>query len=469
MIRKALFNNGITQTGFLTAFVRGDQTVDDTGQTLGNSVPRYSLPKLLLPAPFVQSKRTGVARIETWGGRSLDRASAALVELWREGNTTKTGISFGGVYPPDATRVKPVGPPLDLAVESEWEHAPQTFIVCDGLVLAFCTATEKSDSKIKAVSVCYWNETIHVDQDGGSKTWEHKYTGPVVQFSDTLVPLGQPRGALWMATGPWVPPGGTDSNGAILECFVAWVDYRANGNVVSGPDGPVTKGSLGGQLFLMRCWRDNVSSKWKLDNPILLYEDVISDARNGSFMHFHTAGITFPGGGTSGRRMVVTLSVGDSSPNNRLVNIVRDDFKEYTQGWGGPTQTTPTAARPSPDDEFPPDSPTQNGWTTHEDREGQRLRIQFTGAVYTPGSPPTLTSTAFANYTQPTGGGVTPIVITAGSTHLPQTMGITGKASPNVIELNRAVAGFSLRQAGPGFVPVYNSQAGNPWVPAQGR
>ncbi len=89
------------------------------------------------------------------------------------------------------------------------------------------------------------------------------------------------------------------------------MDYRANGNKDSADN---TNGTLRGQLFLVRCWRDSVSDTWNLEPPIFLYENVIAGPRTGNFMHFHRAGITFPGGGVIdeepelGRRMVVTLS-----------------------------------------------------------------------------------------------------------------------------------------------------------------
>lgn len=131
------------------------------------------------------------------------------------------------------------------------------------------------------------------------------------------------------------------------------------------------------------------------------------------------------------------------------MNIARDDYNNYNEGWVS-TSTSPTAARPSPDTAFPPSqSVTQNGWSTYEEREGQRVRITFTDGVYTSGTPNTISSAsgAFANYTQP-GGGVTPLWIRGGATEVPQFVGITGKDGSGNLQLNRAITGVTGNLSG---------------------
>lgn len=122
MIHKALFNNGITQLGMITTFARGDATVNDLGQALANTTPRYSSSKFLLPAPTMQIKKSGISDIKIWSGRSLDGIDPTLLELWFDGSLRRTGICFDGAYPPDLSRVKSLGSDFDLGVESLWIH-----------------------------------------------------------------------------------------------------------------------------------------------------------------------------------------------------------------------------------------------------------------------------------------------------------------------------------------------------------
>lgn len=414
MIHKVRWNNAVVTSNVSYSFTRSDQAIADDGTTLSSNVPRYTGIRLLCPAPDVTLAASAHKRPRVWGGRWLD-ASPCLVEKWFSPSTSDTTVGIAvSTYPPSDSSREASDSDSILVSAGGYNHVPQSFIVADGAILAFCTAFSSSSGLPVAVSICYWKETV-VGGSSSTKVWAFWYVGPEVQTTPREL-----RGRDWMATGPWVPPGGVDSEGKIIEFFVAWTDYRANA------------GSQGGQLFIMRCWRINSSSLWNLDEVAFLYSDtfwpsLLTDIN----MHFHTAAVTFPGG-MEEPSMVVTLSVGDSWPNNRLVNISRDDFADYSIG-----SDEPRAATPSPVDEVPPDMPTgpQNGWLTYEDREGQRNRIQFTNATY---ASTTLTSSAFANFTASTAG-VTPLVITSGITgDLPRVVGIIS-ASSSAVGLNQSL------------------------------
>lgn len=457
MIRRLIWNNGLTtRVGFgFPLFTRGDAAYDDLGvKQLANN-PRHGAARLICPAPNLGSAHrsgggvTNVGNIRVWSGRWNDGVQPCLVEAWTESNTRRIAISVNS-YGPVSARIKNIGIPADFAVEAGWRHAPAAFVVCDGLILAVCLATDTADGNPKAVSLCYWDENV-----SGSNNWLLKRRLPSVQ-------AGQARGRDWIASGPWVPPGGMDANGAILKCIFLFVDYRQNSS------DPNVVGSLGGQLIMVAAQRTNAGSLWTLDEPILLYEDSITGPVAGTteYMHFHNAGLTFHPTAENPNAIVVSLSVGDSPTRNRLITISRDDWTQYRQGTGEPRAATPDTTT------VPPAPAAQNGWTTYEDREGQRARITFSDAIYSfSGGQHLLSSAAgaFANYAQPTGGGVTPLLITAGVTPIPQTIGVTGKGGSGALILNRAVADLSPPPPPPppltGYLYADNSIQGVPHLP----
>lgn len=448
MIRRVRWDDGVWATNFDVRFDRADTTIGPDGKLVAAGVPRFGTPRLLCPAPSPIGRRTSDVRVtRVWSGRWQDLTDC-LVESWTndDWSVQTVGISTDGLHPSDPSRVKAMGTPgapnlfFEDALDPDpgWKHAPVSFMVADGCVLAFCVALDATDSdRQKSLSVCYWDENIAGEGHGERKWKLHGQRGPEAQ-------PGHPRGAGWMSSGPWVPPGGADvATGKLLQFFVAFTDYRAN------------PGSWGGQLFLMRCHRPGPDQKWTLDPVILLYADepggeLVPIPGQSTFMHFHSAAVTFPGGGEDGRGMVVTLSVGDGWPNNRLVNISRDDFETYddcTDSSEGARARTPTPGR------IPPDAPEWNGWTTNEDRAGQRARVAFGKdenhlftAQYldTPHQIRSVTvPDAFGGYDQPSG--VTPVYITGGgpAVYGVGSSGIIGKLDDQALLLNRRIASSS--------------------------
>lgn len=451
MERYAFWNNGLTKsTNLGVTFARSDTTVNDFGQSVSAGTARYSAPKLLCPAPKMMERRADVQNIQVWSGRWTD-GSACLVELWTSSTgTVSTSVAFDD-YPADTSRVKSLGTTNNLAVQSGWRDTVRTFVICDGLVLAFCEGFDTSGGSPvpKNVSLCYWDETV-----GGTKEWRKHYRGPDVQPN-------HPRGAGWMATGPWIPPDGMDeSSGRIKKFFVAWADYRHNG-------APGGANATGGQLFIMLCTWNNSTSRWELGDAVLLYEELITTS-NGAIlpsyltdgfaytMHFHSAAITFrqTGEDPDVYGMTVTLCIGDTFPNNRLVNIDRDDYNDYATGAG----STATASNPTPPDKFPPDvpfptpPPNANDWTTYEDREGQRARVYFEDAIYHTGTPATITASgsALANLASPASGEYLAAVVRKmqTGTGTPRTgywaRGVNSVTSGNALSLVNDLSGYAL-------------------------
>ncbi len=447
VIRRVRWDNGVWSSNFAVRFDRADDTIADNGAFVAAGQPRYGLRRLICPAPAPIAQRTSDVRVtRVWSGRWQDLTDC-MIESWtnEDWSVQTLGISTDGQYPPDEAHIKSLGDPgaPDMffndcpAPDPGWKHAPVSFVVADGCILAFCVALDATDSdRQKSMSVCYWDENIDGPGHGELRWKLHDQRGPEAQ-------PGHPRGGGWASSGPWVPPGGVDAqSGKLLQFFVAFADYRAN------------PGSLGGQLFLMRCHRADADQKWTLDPLILLYADepgveLVPLPGQTNFMHFHCAGLTFPGGGVEGRRMIVTLSVGDGWPNNRLVNISRDDFLQYddcSDSSQGPRAMTPTEGT------YPPDTPVWNGWTTYEDRAGQRARVTFgkdenQGFVAEYLSSPnqifSVVPGAFAGYDQPPG--VTPVYITGGgpAVYGVGASGIVGKSDPQTLLLNRPVASAS--------------------------
>ncbi|MCG3123333.1 MAG: hypothetical protein GIKADHBN_01746 [Phycisphaerales bacterium] len=177
-----------------------------------------------------------------------------------------------------------------------------------------------------------------------------------------------------MLTGPWC----LDRNsGAIETCFLAWTDYRAKA-LNSADTEP-----RGGVFSIAQATRSSGSAPWTTA-PVsqvvyrVGFADYVpsTDPTNGTprdeGMHCHNGAVLpKPGGG-----IVTVLSIGDSTTNNRLVKFERSDLN-YTAG----EAPVPTI------NQYPVQSATNNGWTTYEDREGQRRRIHFPdGATAVSGS-----------------------------------------------------------------------------------
>lgn len=454
IIRKIRWDNGEFSSNFQTTYTRSDATVGVDGTTIPAGVRRYAEPHLLCPPPTLVPRRTSnVRQSRVWSGR-WQNMSDCLAEVWLASNSTSfVGLSVDGNYPAEASRTKSLGSanaPNLFAGDSPdpapgEKHAPLTFVIADGCVLAFCEVRlgEVPATYSAAASVCYWDENVastSEDDQGsvhGELKWKHHRTGPVIQ-------AGKRRGDVWMASGPWVPPGGMDqASGKLVDFFAAFTDYRNN------------PGSGGGQLFIVRCHRASPDAKWTLEPAIMLYTDepgtqLVAIPGETNYMHFHSAAITFPGGGIEGRRMVVTLSVGDGWPNNRMVNIARDDYLTYDSAIDDPSE--PRAKNPTPG-AFIPDTPTCNGWTTYEDREGGRARVTFpkdSSGAYTArfmNSPPRIEPMAdpgaFAGYTHP--GGITPVYFSGADSgyYGPGSIGITGKDNAGNLLLDYAYASTS--------------------------
>jgi len=422
VVRWVRWDNGEVASNLEVVFSRPDPSVSVDGKTVPAGVRRYAEPRLLLPGPTPTPMRTSQVNVSRiWAGHWIDQ-SDCMVEMWTTpGNTQQwIAVAASGVYPPESSRTKGLGLVSTQNLfqgqspdpSPGYKHAPMSFVIADGCILGACEVRRADTNVGAAVSLAYWDENVAwsatdaPDAVHGERKWKLHRLGPEIQ-------VGRHRGEGWMASGPWVPPGGVDAaSGKILEFFAAYTDYRSN------------SGSMGGQLFLVRCWRNSPEAGWNLDPAILLYADepggqLVPIPQQQNYMHFHSAAVTFPGGGIEGRRMVVTLSVGDGWPNNRLLNIARDDYRAYASDIDGSSE--PRAALPD-DGVFPANTPERNGWTTYEDREGGRARVRFnvdgnldfTAAVLN--GPPRLVpaglTNPFAGYTHP--GGTTAIFFGSG-------------------------------------------------------
>lgn len=262
----------------------------------------------------------------------------------------------------------------------------------------------------KAVAISRWDPAA----DSGAGAWV------LIDRLSEAQADGRVFGAAWMATGPWVP-GERSSSTVLTDFFVMWTDYRAQSKG-AGDD----KSALGGRLCMIRATRASASDPWKTgpaggsgdpNNPnIVLYEEEVPS--NSIDMHFHTGSVVFPDASNPYFTRVI-LSIGDTAKNNRLVVFERDDYRNYADGW---TSSDPHAAlAPNPKNAsgkteatFPPVVPvTGNGWTTFEDRQGQRARLFFHSLYLNTGSSPRLFSpTEFAPLEHPSGT-YTPVVITS--------------------------------------------------------
>jgi hypothetical protein len=437
-------------TGFYTSnwFSRSDSATNDLGEMVGQNQPRYGQSHLLCPAPQVKLRRSGLDATEVWSGRWVN-GSSCLFENRQESGQWSLNIYLNKCSgTPHYTET--TGPiQLIPDVEPDWNHVLRTAMVVDGMIFAFCRREDLKDldpddnAMRKGVSLCYWNENDKDRPPLSPSKWVLKHASDEIQYRGSSIANpsqnptgGHDRGQTWMASGPWVPPGGTDAQGNILDFFIVWADYRTNG------------GSSGGQLFLYRCTRTAVGQPWDMSRPVLkVFEEKFEDA-SGNFlpnyplslgsdscMHFHGAAVTFPppGGEAAPRPMVVTVVVGDSSPNNRLVNLYRSDYDDYAEG---PARAPlPPTGDPNTNP-IPPSEAPLNGWTTYEDREGQRHRLQFSNAVYNPAQR-TLTSSEFANYTHT--GGTAPLRIM----YPGQNIGVIGKTTDgvnHVLHLNRTIS-----------------------------
>lgn len=422
------------------------------GSTIPSNARRYAEERLVCPAPTPVPLRTSNTKLSrVWGGR-WQNLTDCLVETWTSNSSTDSiGVAVDGVYPPDPSRTKSLGstgaPNLfaDDVPDPDpgWKHAPRSLVIADGCILAACEVRAASNGITHAVSLAYWDENVAATSEDlpgalhGERKWKLHRVGPMVQS-------GRRRGDGWMASGPWIPPGGMDAaTGKLVDFFMVFTDYRNN------------PGSYGGQLFVTRCRRASPEDRWTLEPTVLLYGDepegqLLAIPGELNYMHFHSAAVTFPGGGTEGRRMVVTLSVGDGWPNNRMVNISRDDFETYdeqTDSADEPRARTPTEGL------MPPDSPTWNGWTTHEDREGQRVRIAFNkdgqGAYVAQfrNGPYRLEPMAgpgmFSGYSHP--GGITPVFFTTGDPGFygMGSVGVMGLDASGSLMLNNACCSSS--------------------------
>ncbi|MCC6428497.1 MAG: hypothetical protein IT435_16970 [Phycisphaerales bacterium] len=232
-----------------------------------------------------------------------------------------------------------------------------------------------------------------------------------------------------MLTGPWCK--GRDTN-AITDCFVAMVDYR---NKNEDPE----LDALGGFLVLARATRDDDTSDWDPPTAQVVYEATFpdfdggadSDHRIDDGIHTHSGSVLF----TGETGMIVTISIGDGRPNNRLVTLARSNFADFDDGQAKEPEP-PSPSDPGDGSTYPPPYETQNGWTTYEDREGQRRRIRFTDAAWI-ASAKTLQHEAFTRYIHTIDW---PIEITDGNSgNGSGVVLIKGKTADDTLLLNRAI------------------------------
>lgn len=466
-IRKVTWNDGADTLGSVTvAFTRNSTVPGEDGVNRSTDEARYADPRLLCGAPPVSVVQAGTQNLNrVWGGRwrEATNPSSCMVQYWRRLSDQKYFVSIhvnGYADPPHgpsfrrkditgSTTLKSGQPDLIApTTENNVRQVPQCFVVGDGMIFACCeTFRYVSGDWISAsCALCWWNES----SDSSSGGWE-----VIAQLDDVQVD-GRQHGAAWMATGPWVP-GDRDNSDPLTEFFIAWTDYRGQS---SGPGDK--ESSLGGNLCIIRATRNTASAQWVPGHNVVLYREAVNnDGRN---MHFHTGAILFP----EDDRMVVVLSIGDTAKNNRIVMFEREEYHSYDEGWSSGAPNAPLAANPSDpsganETKFPPAIPvptsgTQNGWKTYEDRNGQRARVFFTNANYNATgspSPPTLTSSAFLDYTHP--GGVTPILIVSPSNSSVLLPGGISAQVGSGLTLTHAISGLSALATVSGQIASDNS------------
>lgn len=182
--------------------------------------------------------------------------------------------------------------------------------------------------------------TLFTSQDRGA-TWssiDHDSGGtdiPQISGAPTLVGCGREWGKCQA-----FPSGGIDADGnySLLEAFFIGVDYCHKGSPQPS----------GGQCFLFRATRPDTSTSWTVEDTRLIYErwqtnyDVYG-------CHVHTAWVADPQNNQG-----VIVSLGDSSPNNRM-DYIAIDLDNYlsatpvlTEAWHGEYSSSTDVAKYSP-------------------------------------------------------------------------------------------------------------------------
>jgi hypothetical protein len=447
MAYKARFDGSTsTSVGMSSTFLRNSASVNAVGDDKAVNVARFDSQRLACGAPLLQTVDSGVSTHQVWGGHWRDGTTACLVQVRGPESAREVRVEVGtyGVAGRAFARKSitvtsgtKIGRPDILwgtsTEEPDWVHSPDSFVIGDGLVLAFCRATRRLPSgawEVQSSSVCYWYEPE--DDPEANSEWR------LIERLTPETQIGKPRGQIWVGTGPWARSRGS---GAITEFFAAWTDYINRG---SDPND-----ATGGSLSIVRCKRSSTSAAWE-DAPRnrLIYREEASTQGT----HFHTGSVIFP----SDDVMVVTLAIGDSGPNNRLIKFTRVNGEEedFFDTFDAGDHSIAAADSATPVDKFPPNVPTPTsppnalGWTTFEEREGQRQRISVPDGSATGGSAPFYVDSspaAFANYTQPSGEHtpfvfVTDVHSVSGDPSVWDTCGIISKVSSSRVEIDRDIS-----------------------------